>query len=613
MQAALSSSSEESQSRIKALESNRNAAVQEASYLKAKLSAYESGSTAELPRIEREKIADLEKQFATTLEAKKSLENEFQQLQEQLENERRVKESAMQHAQQANARADASESSYSRSLSEFADLQRRHKAQEGQLNDHQQEMSSIRGQFDTLVADHGHARGRLDASEGSLDGYLRTLEETQTALDSVNAELDEMRSQWDTAKKDEVVAQNEAQILRSELDGRNLEVTQLTERLEELERLFDIMRQEKEQLTALTSGNLSELLSTSKGHRDREAELNGLSEQRLASVGTERDNYRDMHDKLRQGSAAADEELAKAQEKSHDLERQLLAVKAELSNGTTRHLSAQDEIVQLRAQLSSHQANMDQQLAKLDSESSKAAVLRSILSDHGLSENVSSAEGSPSLGSANNESNGLRRRVQELESNLEQSRKAASEQADQLKQHLDEQRTRSPASRDSKATEAELSLLQERHRGLVESHAKAVQYVKGTEKMLRKMKDEVNKHKARSEELEAQLGNGAGTGARSEVDTMRAQVGDLLRMSEVSRAENKQLSERLATVQSEFQQTLRQRQETADREAKQLRDEAAELHNQLEKAQSELKQVQKSGSSKDLQAANERSELPFAA
>lgn len=591
---------------MQSLEASRDAAVKEASYLKAKLAAVESGSTAEVTRIEREKTAELERQLSGVLASKQSLESQHQRLAEQLESERKLKADAVQHAQQANARADASESSHSRSLSEFAELQKRFQDHDSSIQHHVRDLSAMRGNFTALQADHDHTRTRLEASEGSLDTYLRTLEETQMAFNTVNAELTEMRRQCDTSRAEMATAQNAAQSLRAELEAKALEASQLSTKLEQQERMLDLMREEKEALAHLTSGNLAELLAATRDTKTREASLLQLSEQKLAALSAERDDYRGLHDQARDGHSASQRELAQTQERHNQLQTELLALRSELSTTRTHHQSAKDQIAQLQSQLASQNDTLDQHRSKLQAEETKSHTLRSILSDHGLADSVSS-EGS--LGGGASEAGGLRRRVRELEGHIETSQREANTQLDQLRQQLAEQRALSPtsSSRD-KATEAELAQLQDRHKGLVESHAKAVQYVKGTEKMLRRMKEEVNKHKGRSEELESQLAASGSGEARSEVDAMRTQVGDLLRMSEQARIENKELSDRLVTVQSEFQQTLKQREAQAEREMEDLKAQASQLEEQLRRSDREIATLKKGAANPQaLKAATEKS------
>lgn len=609
MQAAISSQSTTSQQRLQNLEASRNEAVKEASYLKAKLAAVESGSPAEVARIEKEKMADLERRLAEVLSAKQGIESEHQEFARQLEIERNLKTEALEHAKQASARADASESSHSRTLSQYSDLQKRFQSHDASIQDHARNLSAMRGTFDTLQADHTHTKARLEASEGSLDTYLRTLEETQMAFNTVNAELTEMRTQCETARTEMTTAQHAAQSLRAELEAKVLEADQSASRVQELERVLDLVRQEKEALSQLTSGSLAELLAATKDNKAREESLQELSQQKLMALSAERDGFRDLHDEARDGHSAGREELLQAQNRHHDLHNELLALQADLSSTRAQHLNAQGEIAQLQSKLARQNTALDQHAAKLMAEETRSHTLRSILQDHGLAEATS--DGSPTMnGSGGGEANALRARIRELENQIDQRQRESTTQLDQLRQQIAEQRALSPtsSSRD-KATEAELAQLQDRHKGLVESHAKAVQYVKGTEKMLRRMKEEVNKHKSRSEQLEAQLAKSSGGEARSEVDAMRTQVSDLLRMSEQARVENKELSDRLATVQNEYQRTLQEREAEANDEIEKLKAHATQLEEQLSKTNREIENLKKSnGTQQALKAANERSE-----
>lgn len=109
---------------------------------------------------------------------------------------------------------------------------------------------------------------------------------------------------------------------------------------------------------------------------------------------------------------------------------------------------------------------------------------------------------------------------------------------------------------------------------------------------------ELTRYKARCEELESPE-------RQAEIDGLRQQVQELRHASDSSTRETEQLQQRMATLQSEYQQTIRQQQDEALGKVQQLETELNRLDAQLEKANHDLEETLAVNASlnKELQAA----------
>lgn len=109
---------------------------------------------------------------------------------------------------------------------------------------------------------------------------------------------------------------------------------------------------------------------------------------------------------------------------------------------------------------------------------------------------------------------------------------------------------------------------------------------------------ELTRYKARCEELESPQ-------RQAELDGLRSQVQELRSVSESSSRETQELHQRLATLQAEYQQTVRQHEEDSHSKVSSLEAEVDKLHADLAKAQHELEETLAVNASlnKELQSA----------
>lgn len=115
--------------------------------------------------------------------------------------------------------------------------------------------------------------------------------------------------------------------------------------------------------------------------------------------------------------------------------------------------------------------------------------------------------------------------------------------------------------------------------------------------MLRRMKDEVNKHKERNEELENQLAeqrSGRATPSKAmmgDLDALKQQMADLRSASEKANNENDELQRRMLTLQAEYDRTLQQQETESTTRIDGLEAELESLEREREKIQTDLAQT----------------------
>jgi chromosome segregation ATPase len=472
----------------------------------------ESGTISDANKVDRERIADLERKLADALSERDRFERRISELEDTADHEKQSRRVAEERAEIATQRAEATETSYSRSLTDYADLQRRSKNNEASLQEHAERVSTLGSALQRVKAEHAHAKSRLESSEASLDQYLRTLEQTQSTLTAANAQADEMEALWSDAKAKLAEQQALVNRLQSELAEKTATATDATARAAEVERVLRATREECESMRSLTSGGLAELVAASRDFKNRgPAREEELHAERLRAAEEELENLRRLHREAKGRADTSHLELSDARSRVAQLEKQVLGLRAEVSTLRAQHATALDEVGQHKSRLAERESELRQKTRTHEASEMKATLMRSLLVENGIA--VSDYDGSPKLGSTGDSSmEQMTRRVQELEARLEQRAKShrdletsqeetkreaqtaeqnlrdvsryrqeADDQIQQLSQEVERLRSGGSSSRgmSDDGKDNELQALQERHRQLEQTHVKAVSYVKG--------------------------------------------------------------------------------------------------------------------------------------
>ena len=508
----------EADEKVVQAEQGRSTALHEAAFYRAKLAALDVNSPADFAKIDREHSAELESRLTTVLLERSELEKKVSQLESDLAQHIQSRQLAEEHITAASQRAEATESSYSRSLTDYAELQRRAQANEGVLQEHAERLARLTSESQMSNAELNHAKARLESADASIEQYLRTLEQTQAALNAANAQADEMQALWADSNREATDAKSLLEQLRNDLATRDSQLSASKAHVEDLERVISALRVDQESMRTLTSGSLSDLVNASKNIKLHNDGLENLHVEQLKAIQNELTTFHQLHAGSRAKVESVQAELAEAHNKVAFLERQSLASRSEIASLRALHAAALDDAARHRNQVTNRENDYRERHRAVELAEAKVHSLRSLLVEHGIPFEPS-AEDSPRMESGEGQSvEQLIGRIRELETRLEarevshraltsaheearrdlekaeqrvrdgvKHQQVASDQVNQLQDELE--RARSPQSRHGsedygayavRAQEAENNLadLQERHKGLEASHMKAVQYVK---------------------------------------------------------------------------------------------------------------------------------------
>lgn len=465
-------------------EKQRDAAIQEAVHAKAKLAAH-MGSAANSTHSDNDQAAEdrsneLDRKLATALNAQKELQSALDRMCSEAEAERRARKVADDTVTAAERRMAALEAYKQQSSSELEQL----KAELHMVQREAREKSVLahetQATLQLLHAEKAKFESQYHEAVGSSKDHSETMESLREAI-AASAETEallESRLDEERAVREEV--ENKLTKLKAEHEARTSELVVATQRLREAEELAERHAHEaRTHRQALLSG--LDRIST----RDVPGPSQ-VGDDRLAVLQDQLDSANSLVKRYQLEADAASDRLRAAEERIAGLEAYQEQASRE---GVTirRQLQAAFRDTQ---SLQAANSDLKQQLASQQLEANAITIqhntLKDILVERGISPTTagrtrpvaSSREGSPELS-----------RLRELEKQLSASMAAHEE----TKQTLSSQAQESESAYREKLTQLE------------NDYQSAVHYVKGTEKMLKQLKEQLSKYKSENSRLKEEL------------------------------------------------------------------------------------------------------------
>ena len=363
----------------------KTSAVQEAAYYRAKLTAWEANSPTDIARVERERVAELERHLATLLSEQAPSRRKVDELTDSLALQTTLLEQAEIRTADANKRADTLEESHERNTRAYTELRERHVTLE----------SSFREQADRLVAQTSLleqrevectlARKHVQELSELRDQHIRALDQARTALQATQSRSEDADSTYQRAR--ERISQLEVDLvdMKTDLDARNLEVESLRGQLTEVENAWAKSREEADAFRALTTGSLGELLDT---HRDLKTDedrcARDYAEKVEAMEGEAislRKILKETDQQIQEMQGELGEERRRVRQAESDqtfLRSQIIGLRAQLSTSLS-------ENGRLRKEHTNKESDFREALKEAADANVRLAILRNYLAENGLS------------------------------------------------------------------------------------------------------------------------------------------------------------------------------------------------------------------------------------
>lgn len=557
-------------------ERQRDAAIQEAVYAKARVAAG-TGSTASTPQLDQERDADsrdrtaeISRKFAVALDLQKGLQSKLERCTSDLEAERRARQLADETAGAAQKRmADLEAYKQQTSLeveslrAELHNTQREAREQATAAAEATAAMQMLRVEHDDLQSKYEDAPSSDREGGSTLDSLREALAASADMRNHFEKKLEEERANRDALE-------TKLTTLKAEHEVRTGELAAITERLRDAEELAERHAAEaKVHREAVISGldKVSQDGAKSKqADSDRIIALQGQVNAANNLVRKYQQEANTASDKLR----TAEERIAGLEAYQEQSSREGVTIRRQLQAAMRDTQSLQALNSDLKHQLANQQLETNAMTVQYN-------TLKDILAERGLSptgvaraHNFSSRNNSPT-------SRGLEQQLAEAKAAHEETRQNFEIQSQQAE-----------------------TAYRERVQQLESDYQSAVHYVKGTEKMLKRMKEELSKFKTENArlkteniELEERSLEGQATAGSGDWDSQRAALEAKIQQLEGQvRQSSAQLEQQLMEVRRELEGT-RQERDRAKKTTEETVERLTSKEKNLEQMQQDYAQLEK--------------------
>ena len=515
-------------------EAQRDAAIREAVYAKAKLSAAAAAAAGggggaamgaahgdgrgsldstrgegdpDPDSTTHERTQHLGRKLATALHSQRDLQSQLDAARAELESERRARALADETAEAVQRRTAELEAYRQQHSADVDSLKAElHEAQKG-AREQNLACAEATAALELLRAEMAELRTKYDAEVDGTRNHGTTIATLRNAMaaSTESATHAEKRHGEERSRREQVEA--ELSQLKSEYEARTAELVATTQRLRDTQETADKHAREAETHRQIVFGGLDRMAAAGSPRNGGEAD-DGHS-QRMATLERQLAAAAALARKHQLETDTAEDKLRRAEERISGLETYMDSTSRE---GVAMRKQLQAAMREIQTLLSSN-ADLRNALAAQQLETNAMTVqhnaLKDILGERGISPTTNAAaaaragsrggSGSIVTGTATGSSlNSPRmtpaspehtRRLHDLESQLVAVVEAHEDTKRQLSSQLDESEV---AYRDKLAQ-------------LENDYQSAVQYVKGTERMLKKLQDQLTRYRAENERLNHEL------------------------------------------------------------------------------------------------------------
>ena len=557
MQGSIETQAALAASRVAEAENQRDVAVSEAVYAKTKLAAH-GGSQASTPQPdvssrdvgdrEGDRAAEINRRLASSLALQAELQNKLYKFEADLQSERQARQVAENIGNAAEARISELDLYKQRNASEVESLRAElHQAQKLAREEAAQGAEAVAASK-LLQVDKDDLSRRLEEALDISRAHSVTVGTMRDATAASTDKASLLEKKLEEERNHQENVERKLHQLRAEHEEMTAELENVSRRLRDAEDLVEVHAAEARTHREAVMSGLGKV-----SERDLGALGNTATEERVVILRNQVETSAALVRRSQAAADAASEKLRSAEERIAGLEayqeqssREGLTLRKQLQSTIKQHQTIQADNSDIRAQL-----------AKKELEANAITVqhgaLKDLLGERGI--NVSELRRSHSL-SRPESGRGTpdQARLRELEQQLEASNKAQAALQSSLE------------NRDQEAEQAYREKLEQ----LEHDYQSAVQYVKGTEKMLKRMKDELGKYQSHNAVLqteleEAQKSRSAGGVAEREVapasweEERRALRDQIEGLQQGVNSSIGQLERQMAEMRGELASTQRER------------------------------------------------------
>ncbi|KAM3566060.1 hypothetical protein ARSEF4850_000959 [Beauveria asiatica] len=545
-------------------ERQRDAAIQEAVYAKAKVAAYTGGSAASTPQLDgdRDEVGrsdGISRKLAAALHLQKDQQARIESLRSELEAERRARQLADETSVAAEKRLAHLEAYKQQTSAEVERLKSELHLSQREAREHSVSSSDAVSALALLKAE----KEEITTKYNDAVGTSKTHDETFTSLRAAMKASEDGKSHVEKKLAEERTAREKLETkfnkLKVEHEARTAELVASTQRLRDAEELAEKHANEARTHRAVVLSGLDKItLRDSPKSNSGDPERIAALQSQITSANTMVKKYQQELDAAADKLRSAEERIAGLEQYQEQSSREGVSIRRQLQAALRETQSLQAAHSDVKNQLAAQQLETNAMTVQ-------HTALKDILNERGIS--PTAAVRSRGLASPRTTSP-EQTRLRELEVQLASS-------------HASHEETKQAFAVQAQNSE---SAYREKLSQLENDYQAAVHYVKGTEKMLKQMKEQLQRYKAENarlktdmEAMEDRLQNGESNGrsleAPAEWETGKHDLEQRIEaLQEELRTSGSQLEKKYAGVQRELADLQKDKEQTSKQLATHVKD-----------------------------------------
>jgi chromosome segregation ATPase len=467
-------------------EKQRDAAIQEAVYAKARMAAHNGGSASSTPQLdgERDEIGgrsdSIGKKLAAALHLQKNLYAQIETKHRELEAERRARQLADETSSAADKRLTELEAYKQQTSAEVERVKSELHLSQREAREHSVSSADAVAALALLKAEKEEITTKYNDAMGSSKNHDDTFVSLRSAIKASEDAKSHMEKKLAEERSQRELLETKYNKLKSEHEARTAELVASTQRLRDAEELAETHANEaRTHRHAVLSGldKISARDMSKPGNADNER-LTALQNQVTAANALVK-KYQQEADSAADKLRSAEERIAGLEQYQEQSSREGVSIRRQLQAALKESQSLQAAHSDLKNQLSAQQLETNAMTVQHN-------ALKDILSERGIS--PTAAVRTRNLASPRTTSP-EQTRLRELEARLSSANQAHEE----TKQTFAVQAQESESAYREKLTQLE------------NDYQSAVHYVKGTEKMLKQLKEQLSRYKSENSRLKSEM------------------------------------------------------------------------------------------------------------
>jgi chromosome segregation ATPase len=356
----------------------RRGALQEAAFYRAKVATLEGNAPTDLSRIEKDRVAELERQLGQLTAEHSNTKRELQRKFSSDESASVVASPRLDRDNDAIERAEEAEEAHRLAVQELVELQTKHSSVEQSLRELNERFITTSSSAQQREAELDQLRSHLQEAEATHDEHLAVIAQAQAAIASAGARTTQVEESHRQATQRITELEHELQEATQLAEGRLREVESATARLAEVEDSHAKSREEAESLRTVTTGRLGQLLESHKTRGVDQAKSTRGHQEQVRALEEEGSSLRKMLREAGQRVDAAESGVSNHRDRARELELALRSVKVEMRGHRSKLLGAQSELAKYKELQSSRDMELrDREMAVTEMET-RVTVLRNL-------------------------------------------------------------------------------------------------------------------------------------------------------------------------------------------------------------------------------------------